>query len=68
MCACVNDAVPFETSTICLHAGAMAERGMEFIFRLARVTAKTDETPAQPSGEPADMWRKCLWWHGQLGW
>jgi len=46
----------------------MAERGMEFIFRLARVTAKTDETPAQPSGEPADMWRKCLWWHGQLGW
>lgn len=34
------------------HAGAVAERGMEYIYRLARVTSKTDETPAQPSGEP----------------
>lgn len=33
-------------------AGALAERGTEFIYRLARVTPKTDETPAQPSGAP----------------
>lgn len=30
--------------------GAVAERGMEYIYRLARVISNTDETPAQPSG------------------
>ena len=39
------------TDWLCMavSSGALAERGAEFIYRLARVTPKTDETPLQPS-------------------